>query len=369
MAVPETNHYPSKLDTFRYRIFLALESELAVMRLGNGFLFTLVFALVALTAIIVQPFLQYVLGAILIAYVLYPLQLRLQEAYASPTIVALTLVVLAVVGLIAPFIVVFITVADTAERILQDLSRNPAQTEMMESRLEELIGREVNITEELVEAGREVGTIVIERSTEVFGTITFHLFGIALALFLVYYLLKDGDELLGWLNETVPLPAEQRRDLYSEIDGVMWGVIFGHVFVGIVQGVVAGVGFFVTGVPNAVFWTAVMVVLAMVPLVGTIPVWGGAVVYLYLTNEPGVAIGLFIYSVVVVGLTDDYLRPFAVDRYAKLNPAVVLLGILGGAYAFGVMGLFFGPVVLGALKASLRVLSDNYARVDEESTS
>ncbi|MFW5919396.1 MAG: AI-2E family transporter, partial [Halanaeroarchaeum sp.] len=152
-------------------------------------------------------------------------------------------------------------------------------------------------------------------------------------------------------------------------DDVMWGVIFGHVAVGIVQGIVAGVGFFVTGVPNAVFWTAVMVVLAMVPLVGTIPVWGGAVVYLYLTNEPGFAIGLFIYSVVVVGLTDDYLRPFAVDRYAKLNPAVILLGILGGAYAFGVMGLFFGPVILGALKASLRVLSDDYAQVDEESTS
>ncbi|MDZ5812555.1 AI-2E family transporter, partial [Halorubrum sp. AD140] len=312
-----------------------------------------------------QPFLQYILGAVLIAYVLYPLQVRFQ-ADTSPSVVAFALLVLSVVGLIAPFVIVFITVVDAAERILQDLNRNPAQIERVESRIEELLGREVNLTEEIVEAGREIGAIVIERSTEVFGTITFHLLGIALALFLVYYLLKDGNELLGWLNETIPLPAEQRRDLYSEIDDVMWGVIFGHVAVGIVQGIVAGVGFFVTGVPNPVFWTAVMVVLAMVPLVGTIPVWGGAVVYLYLTNEPGFAAGLFIYSVVVVGLTDDYLRPFAVDRYAKLNPAVILLGILGGAYVFGVMGLFFGPVVLGALKASLRVLSDDYARIEDE---
>lgn len=89
------------------------------MRLNKEFLLTLVFALIALTAIIVQPFLQYILGAVLIAYVLYPLQVRLQEAHASPTIVALTLVVLAVVGLIAPFIIVFITIADNAERILQ----------------------------------------------------------------------------------------------------------------------------------------------------------------------------------------------------------------------------------------------------------
>jgi predicted PurR-regulated permease PerM len=199
----------------------------------------------------------------------------------------------------------------------------------------------------------------------VFGTITFHLLGIALALFLVYYLLKDGDELLDWLAKTIPLPAAQRRELYTEIDGVMWGVVFGHVFVGIVQGVVAGVGLFVTGVPNPVFWTAVMVVLAMVPLVGTIPVWGGAVVYLYLIDEPGFAAGLFIYSVVVVGLTDDYLRPFAVDRYANLNPAVILLGVLGGAYTFGVLGLFFGPVILGALKATLSVLAEERAHGDD----
>jgi predicted PurR-regulated permease PerM len=103
----------------------------------------------------------------------------------------------------------------------------------------------------------------------------------------------------------------------------------------------------------------------MVPLVGAIPVWGGAVVYLYLTDEPLLAVGLFVYSVVVVGLTDDYLRPFAVDRYAKLNPAVILLGILGGAYAFGVMGLFFGPVILGALKATLRVGLENWSQLDE----
>ncbi|SDY87527.1 protein of unknown function DUF20 [Halopenitus persicus] len=148
----------------------------------------------------------------------------------------------------------------------------------------------------------------------------------------------------------------------------MWGGLFGHVFVALVQAVVAGVGLAVAGVPSAVFWTAVMVVLAMVPLVGTIPIWGGAAGYLYPTGKPAFAVGLLVYSVIIVGLTDDYLRPFAVNRYAKLNPAVILLGILGGGYAFGVMGLFFGPVVLGALKATLRVSSENWSRLDEKET-
>lgn len=334
------------------------------MNLSKGFVLALIVTLLALSALLIQPFLQYVLGAVLLAYVLYPLQIRL-EAYVSPMVAALSLVILAVAGFVAPFVLILATVVDRADRILRDFDTVPVQIKAVESRIEELTGQEVDIAGELVSSGREIGTMIFERSTQAFGTITFHLIGIALALFLVYYLLKDGDDLVNWLHRTIPLPVAIQRDLYAEINDVMWGVLFGHVFVAIVQGVVAGIGLVVTGVPNALFWTAVMIGLAMVPLVGAIPVWGGAVVYLYLTEEPLLAVGLFVYSVIVVGLTDDYLRPFAVDRYAKLNPAVILLGILGGAYAFGIMGLFFGPVVLGALKAALRVGSDNWSQIDE----
>ncbi|QSG04567.1 AI-2E family transporter [Halapricum desulfuricans] len=334
------------------------------MNLSKGFVLSLVAILLVLSALLILPFLQYVLGAILLAYVLYPLQTRL-EAYVSPMVAALSLVILAVAGFVAPFVVVLAKVVTSAERIVNDFDADSMQIGVVESWIEELTGQEIDLAGELVNSGREIGTIVFERSIQAFGTITFHLVGTALALFLVYYLLKDGDDLLDWLDRTVPLPTGIQRELYDEINNVMWGVLFGHVSVAVVQGAVAGVGLVATGVPNAVFWTAVMIVLAMVPLVGAIPVWGGAVVYLYLTSEPLLAVGLFVYSVVVVGLTDDYLRPFAVDRYAKLNPAVILLGILGGAYAFGIMGLFFGPVVLGALKAALRVGLDNWSHIDE----
>jgi predicted PurR-regulated permease PerM len=335
------------------------------VNLSKGFVLALVSTLLLLSAILIQPFLQYVLGAVLLAYVLHPVQIRL-EAYVSPMVAAFSLVILAIAGFVVPFVVILATVVDSADRVIRGLETDTGPIEAVESKIKQLTGFEVDIAGELVGSGREIGTILFERSIQAFGTITFHLIGIALALFLLYYLLKDGDNLVDWLHRSVPLPSDMQRDLYGEIDNVMWGVLFGHVFVAVVQGVVAGIGLLVTGVPNPVFWTAVMVVLAMVPLVGAIPVWGGAVVYLFLTEEPLLAVGLFVYSVVVVGLTDDYLRPFAVDRYAKLNPAVILLGILGGAYAFGIMGLFFGPVVLGALKAAVRVGLDNWSQLDEE---
>ncbi|WP_096391837.1 AI-2E family transporter [Halopenitus persicus] len=337
------------------------------MNSRKWFLLTLVAVLLTLSGVLIQPFLQYVLGAVLLAYLLYPLQVRFEE-YASPMVTAFSLVVLAVVGFVTPLVVVIGVVANSAEQALENFGANEIWIEDIESQVEELTGQEIDILGELVGSGRELGTVVFDISIDAFGTVTFHLIGVALALFLLYYLLKDGDDLLNWFTQLVPLPADIQRDLHTEINGVMWGGLLGHVFVAFIQAVVAGVGLAVAGVPSAVFWTAVMVVLAMVPLVGTIPIWGGAAGYLYLTGKPAFAVGLFVYSVIIVGLTDDYLRPFAVNRYAKLNPVVILLGILGGGYAFGVMGLFFGPVVLGALKATLRVSSENWSRLDGEET-
>lgn len=340
-------------------------AQAARVNLSKGVVLVLVGTLLVLSALLLLPFLQYVLGAVMLAYVLYPLQVRL-ETYVSPMGAAIALVSLAVAVVVVPLVVVLATVVDSAERLLQDYDTESIPFEAIEARIAELTGYQVDIAAELAELGRELGTVLFERSIQAVGAITFHLIGLALALFLVYYLLKDGEEFVDWLHSSVPLHSDLQRELYAEVDAVMWGVLVGHVFVAIVQGIVAGVGLVATGVPNPLFWTAVMIVLAMVPIVGAIPVWGGAVVYLFLSDEPVFALGLFLYSVVVVGLTDDYLRPLVVDRYASLNPAVILLGILGGAYAFGIMGLFFGPVVLGALKAAIEVGLGNWADLGEE---
>ncbi len=106
-----------------------------------------------------------------------------------------------------------------------------------------------------------------------------------------------------------------------------------------------------------------MIILALIPLIGAFLVWGPAVAYLFVSGEPILAIALLVYSAVVVGVSDDYLRPIVVDRYAELSPGIIILGVLGGIYAFGVMGLFFGPVLLGALVTTLEVYDEHYERL------
>ncbi|WP_436347165.1 AI-2E family transporter [Natronorubrum sp. FCH18a] len=336
------------------------------MNLSKGYLLTLIVVMAYLSWQLVTPFLQYVLGAVLIAFVLYPLQRRL-ERRLSPTLAAFALVVLAVVAFIIPFVLVIGLFAEDAMQMLQNADAESLRLADLEAAIESQTGQSVDIASTVTDSAQQIGTAVLERSTAWFSAFTHALIGLGLALFLVYYLLKDGDDLMAWLHDMTPLPAEVQDDLYGELSEVMWAVLAGHVLIAIIQGFIAGLGLFATGIPNAAFWTFVMIILALIPLIGAFLVWGPAVGYLLLTGEPVLAVALAAYSAVIVGISDDYLRPIVVDRYAKLNPAVIILGVLGGVYAFGVMGLFFGPVILGAFLTTVDVIDDNYDRLEGES--
>nr|WP_172637303.1 AI-2E family transporter [Natrinema pellirubrum] len=335
------------------------------MNISKGFLLVLVGLFAYLSLLLVLPFSQYVLGAILIAYVLYPLQQRLEERVAPP-IAAFALVGLAVAGFVVPLVVIVAAIASDARRLLEQVNTDSIQLGELERAIEEQTGQTVDLPSALADAAQNVGTMVLESSTEWFSAITHTLIGLGLAIFLLYYLLKDGSDLLTWMRELTPLPDDVQDDFYQELDEVMWAVLAGHVMIAIIQGTLAGLGLLATGVPNAAFWTAIMIILSLIPLIGSFMVWGPAVIYLFLIEEPLLAVALFVYSMIVVGLSDDYLRPILVDRYAELNPAVIILGVLGGVYAFGVMGLFYGPVVLGALIAVLDVMNDHYDRLADE---
>ncbi|WP_290813918.1 AI-2E family transporter [Halovivax sp.] len=334
------------------------------MNRATGTLLALVAVFGLLSLLLVLPFLQFVLFGILIAYVLHPLQGPL-ERRTSPTIAAGSLVALAVALFVLPVVVMAGVIADDAARILGEIDPETLQIAEIEEFIEEEVGVDVDLAESAADAGQQIGTILLERTTEFFAVFTHVLVGFGLALFLIYYLLKDGDDMVGWLRERTPLPDDVQDDLFGEMDDVMRAVLIGHVLIAFIEGLIAGLGLFATGIPNAAFWTVVMMILALVPLVGAFLVWGPAVAYLFLTGEPILAVGLFVYSAIVVGVSDDYLRPIVVDRYAEISPAIIIIGVLGGIYAFGIMGLFFGPVVVGALLATVNVLDENWERLEE----
>jgi predicted PurR-regulated permease PerM len=182
--------------------------------------------------------------------------------------------------------------------------------------------------------------------SEFVGLITDISIGLTLMLFLQYYFLKDGPEIVEWFMGVIPLNGDVEDNLVERIRANTSAVIKGHVFVAIAQGLIAGIGLFLTGVPNPGFWTFAMVLLGFIPLIGTIIVWAPASVYLFVIGDTLPSILLAIYGLTIVGLTDNILRPIVVERGGGLHPGAVLIGVIGGVYFFGVAGLLIVPIII-----------------------
>jgi predicted PurR-regulated permease PerM len=327
------------------------------MQLDRGVLVAAIVAFGALSLLVVLPFVQYVLLALLLGYVLHPVQKRLAprvgpRASAGGLIAATALVVLVPLGTVITIaaqqaLQVYRAVRagrlgiGTVERFLRqqldigfDISR---------------LASGVNPNELLGVVERGGGTALFGSLMSVFGGLSNVVLGLTVLVFLTYYLLIDGTASLRWLRGVTPLSDTVWTELTERIDRLMWAVIVGNVAVAVVQGVLTGIGLVALGFPSAVFWTVVTVVLGLLPLIGASIVWIPAAAYLLLVGRPVAAVLLFAYGATFVSLSDNYLRPVIGGREAGLNPGLFVLGISGGLFVFGFLGVFFGPVVLGTL--------------------
>jgi len=321
--------------------------------------------LLLLSIMLVRPFLEFFLLAVLLAYPLRPLQVRL-SAYTDPRIAAATLVVGATVAIILPVLLLARVVVTEAIDFHAKVQNGEITFTEVETRIEEVTGREVDFLDVAQRVARESGIGTVDSAVGAFGTVTSLLIGLGVTMFLLYYFLKDAARFSQWFRATVPLPDHIHDELRQEFDDVVWGVLASHVLIAVVQGLVAGLGLWVFGIPNAVFWTAVMVFLAVLPIIGSFLVWGPAGVYLFSIGEPLSGAVLLLYGAVVVSFCDDFLRPIIIDRYTdkRLNPGAILLGVIGGVYLLGFIGIFFGPVLIGSLRAVLDIYRREYVQTD-----
>ncbi|WP_225335101.1 AI-2E family transporter [Halomicrobium urmianum] len=329
------------------------------MDTSKVFLLGVAGVLLMVSTLMVLPYLEYFLLAVVLASVLAPLQHRL-ERHTGPSKAAAVLSAAVTVAVLLPLAFVIRAVAADAAALVEELGSGGEGLEEFEAGLEELLGVEVDVVGSIQSAAGNGGMEALGSAIDVFGTLTHVLVGLGLTLFLLFYFLRDGESFFEWLRWVLPLPDHVEDDLFESINHITNAVLAGHVLVAIIQGSLAGAGLFVAGVPNAFFWTAVMIVLSLLPVVGSFLVWGPAAIYLFTIGRPIAAGLLVVYGAIIVGISDDYLRPVVVDRYARVSPAVIIIGILGGLTVMGFIGIFVGPIIIGALKATLDVYREEY---------
>jgi predicted PurR-regulated permease PerM len=167
----------------------------------------------------------------------------------------------------------------------------------------------------------------------------------ALMLYLLFFFLRDGDDLVAVLGDAIPMGVSRQRTLFSQFASVTRATLKGSLLIGLVQGALGGLLFFVLDLRAAVFWGVIMAMLSLLPLVGPALVWAPAAIFLMVTGSITKGIILAVGGAVVVGTADNVLRPLVVGRETRMPDYMVLLSTLGGLSVFGAAGFVAGPVL------------------------
>lgn len=202
------------------------------------------------------------------------------------------------------------------------------------------------------------------RALRIVGDLGLNVLRFGVSLLTAFFLFRDGDRLLEQLRGILhDLLGNRVQDYFTAVGDTTRAVVYGLLVAAVAQGLMAGLGYWVAGVRAPVFWGAATALVALIPF-GAPWVWGSIGLWLVLQGQGGAGIGLLLWGALAVSWIDNLVRPWVISGVAKIPFLLVLFGVLGGLAAFGLIGLFVGPVILAILLALWREWAADNARRD-----
>ncbi len=171
-----------------------------------------------------------------------------------------------------------------------------------------------------------------------------------------YYLFLDGPIFVSFLRDVSPLDPRQTDALLKEFREVAIGLFRGNVVVALFHGASAAIGYWIFGTGHVFLFGALTAIASFVPLLGTSLVWAPLVAGLAIGHHTGRAIGLLIWCLVVVGMSDNFIRPLVSRGHMALPRLLLFLTLFGGLELLGPKGLLLGPLVGSLAVTALRLL-------------
>jgi predicted PurR-regulated permease PerM len=172
--------------------------------------------------------------------------------------------------------------------------------------------------------------------------------------FTFFFILKDKEKLIAYIQSLLPFSKDVEKKLFKSSKDITSSVIYGQIIVGIIQGLIVGVGFFIFKVPNALILTLFASLAGVIPIIGPGIVWVPVVIYLFITGNTFSAIGVLIFGL-ASSIIDNIIKPLFVSKRTTLHPALIIIGMVGGFFLFGVLGFILGPLIIAYLLIVLEV--------------
>ena len=307
-----------------------------------------------------QPFLVPLAWAGVLAISWWPIHVRLLERFRPTLAAGLSTALLSCV-LIIPVVFLGVALAHQAsgaiEKVQAAFSEGPpvsVREHWDQARAYVPLPAIDDLATSAGEAAKAASGVIARQAGSILGAVLLVLFDVAMIIFALFFLLRDGPAISAAIQHLIPLEPTHRQRLAREINDLIHASVTSSMIVASVQGFLGGLLFLILGIEGALFWGVVMSFLSLFPLIGSWLVWAPAAGWLFLNGHVVKGVILIIGGVVMVSGIDNILRPILLGERSQMGMLHLFIALLGGVAAFGFIGLILGPVVMAVALSVFR---------------
>ena len=326
--------------------------------------------------LIFRPFAVPIMWALCLAAVTSIPYRWLARRTGKPKLSAVVMVLTTALTILVPLMVVGVLVVDQAKdmdlgpAITRVSEKVPSAVEWINDGLEWFGGEDLRKTSEnLRERVPEFATSVlgdspVKAGISIVTTPFFFLFGLAITLITQFFLYLEAPRLRRAVIDLSPLDRDDTDRILDTLRETTSASVLGGLLVAIIQGALGGIGFLIAGIESPLVWAVLMMAFSLLPFGGTALVWLPAGIYLLATGEPGAGWFLLIWGAVIVGSSDNFLRPWILYKTGSqgIHPLLLFFAILSGIGMFGISGIVFGPLLLALLTTVMAIYREHWPK-------
>ncbi|MCK5542001.1 MAG: AI-2E family transporter [Desulfobacterales bacterium] len=322
------------------------------LNISHYFLFVLIFASIFLCYKMINIYLNPIIFGLILAILAKPLYERvLKKVKGRTNLASGILCILLIVVIVLPFMILFSLVIKQGI-----ISFNAITDWVMVGNLEKFAQlyekylpetgflNDIDMKATITNLSTNSGKFLIQKSGTIVGNITAVFINFGLMIFVFFFVIQNEKKLFDYIFHLIPLSKDHETILIDKIKAVSKSAILGTLVTAAGQGVAGGIAFAVCGLPGF-FWGTVMGFASLIPVVGTALVWIPAAIYLFIAGNIKSGVFMIIWSVVIVGMIDNFVRPLFMSGSANMSTIVIFFSILGGLNLFGLAGLLYGPLI------------------------
>ncbi len=326
---------------------------------------------------IFAPFLTAIFWAAILAFAFYPVYAKLRRIFPKRNnSIALLMTVVVFLIVVPPLIMILINMAtqiiefsqwsfhyvrEGKLELLIEKVRDIPWFQAVQARLVASADVKNALSSWLLGTAKTLGNLAASQAGTFTKNIFFVLLNVFFMSFLTFIFFRHGEKIYRFIYEIAPFEEETKKALFTQIHETFVAVIRGQLLTSVSQATVAGILFTALGVPLPLFFTFLIFLTSLVPILGAASIWAPMAIYFLLMHLFKKAIILFLVGFFVISLLDNIIKPAVIGEKTKLPYFLLFFGIMGGMKLYGLMGIFLAPVVLSLFFALIKIYRTKYS--------